>query len=75
MEALQAICNPDLHKALLLFFWIDAAGKEHPFFYGKWLSDFGKSLGLYKFFDGDSFFLLDAYCYNALLWHRNGLTP
>ena len=33
----------------------------------KWLSDFGKSLGLYKFFDGDSSFLLDAYCYTFAL--------
>lgn len=63
MEALQAICNPGSAHSTATFFWIDAAGKEHPFSMEKWLSDFGKSLGLYKFFDGDSSFLLDAYCY------------
>lgn len=67
MEALQAICNPGSAQSTATFFWIDAAGKEHPFSMEKWLSDFGKSLGLYKFFDGDSSFLLDAYCYTFAL--------
>ena len=67
MEALQTICNPGSAQSTAAFFWIDAAGKEHPFSMEKWLSDFGKSLGLYKFFDGDSSFLLDAYCYTFAL--------
>lgn len=63
MEALQAICNPGSAHSTAAFFWLDAAGKEHPFSVESWLADFSASFGLHKFFDGDSSFLLDAYVY------------
>ncbi|WP_434309275.1 hypothetical protein [Hominifimenecus sp. rT4P-3] len=63
MEALMAICNPGYAYSNAKFSWIDKAGMEHPFSMESWLSDFCASLGLRKFFDGDSSFLLDAYAY------------
>lgn len=67
MEALQAICNPGSAHNTAVFFWVDAVGEEHPFSVEGWLSGFCGSLGLHKFFDGDSSFLLDAYCYTFAL--------
>lgn len=67
MEALQAICNPGSAHSTAAFFWIDSAGKEHPFSEEKWLGDFCAALDLRKFFDGESSFLLDAYCYTFAL--------
>lgn len=63
MEALQAICNPGSAHSTAVFSWVDSAGEEHPFSMESWLADFCASLGLRKFFDGDSSFLLDAYAY------------
>lgn len=63
MEALQAICNPGSAHSNAAFFWMDTDGKDHPFSVESWLTDFSASLGLRKFFDGDSSFLLDAYTY------------
>lgn len=67
MEALQAICNPGSAHSSSIFSWMDTAGKEHPFSVENWLGGFCESLGLHKFFDGDSSFLLDAYCYTFAL--------
>lgn len=67
MESLQAICNPGSAHSTAAFFWLDAAGKGHLFSVETWLSDFCKPLGLRKFFDGDSSFLLDAYAYTFAL--------
>ena len=67
METLQAICNPGSAHSTASFFWIDTAGKEHPFSVETWLNDFCESLCLQKFFDGDSSFLLDAYVYTFAL--------
>ena len=67
MEALQTICNPGSAHSTADFFWIDASGKAHPFSVERWLGSFCESLGLYKFFDGDSSFLVDAYCYTFAL--------
>ncbi len=67
MEALMTICNPGSAHNTADFFWIDADGKEHSFSVESWLGSFCESLGLYKFFDGDSSFLLDAYCYTFAL--------
>ena len=38
-------------------------GESHPFSVEKWLSDFLSPLGIQKFFDGESSYLLDAYTY------------
>ena len=67
MEALQAICNPGYARSIATLYWIDAAGNEHLFSMEKWLRDFGQSIGLHKFFNGDSSFLVDAYCYTFAL--------
>ena len=67
MEALQAICNPGSAHNTASFFWLDAAGQGHAFSIERWLSGFCESLGLHKFFDGDSSFLLDAYAYTFAL--------
>lgn len=63
MEALESICNPGSARSAALFHWIGASGETHPFSVESWLADFCASLGLRKFFDGDSSFLLDAYAY------------
>ena len=63
MEALQAICNPGSAHSTAAFSWVDSAGEEHPFSMESWLADFCASIGLHKFFDGGSSFLLDAYAY------------
>lgn len=67
MEALQAICNPGSAHSNARFFWLDTAGNERLFSVEDWLCDFCGSLGLRKFFDGDSSFLLDAYSYTFAL--------
>lgn len=67
METLQAICNPGSAHSTAAFFWIDAAGNEHSFSVESWLNNFCESLGLHKFFDGNSSFLLDAYAYTFAL--------
>lgn len=67
MEALQAICNPGSAHSTATFCWVDASGQEHPFSIESWLEDFCVSLGLRKFFEGGSSFLLDAYAYTFAL--------
>ena len=63
MEALQAICNPGSAHSTAVFFWTDETGKDHPFSVETWLGAFCGELGLQKFFDGESSFLLDDYAY------------
>lgn len=63
IETLQAICNPGWAYNPAEFFWIDPMGERHSFSVEKWLSDFLSPLGLRKFFDGESSYLLDAYSY------------
>ncbi len=71
MEALKAICNPGSAYNPASFAWMDASGQAHPFSIESWLADFCAPLGLRKFFDGESSFLLDAYAYTfALMPHR-----
>ncbi|HJC34405.1 MAG TPA: hypothetical protein H9758_07400 [Candidatus Mediterraneibacter faecipullorum] len=63
IETLQAICNPGWAYNPAEFFWNDPMGENHPFSVEKWLSDFLSPLGIQKFFDGESSYLLDAYTY------------
>lgn len=63
IETLQAICNPGWAYNPAEFFWNDPMGESHPFSVEKWLSDFMSPLGIQKFFDGESSYLLDAYTY------------
>ena len=63
IETLQAICNPGWAYNQAEFFWNDPMGESHPFSVEKWLSDFLSPLGIQKFFDGESSYLLDAYTY------------
>ena len=63
IETLQAICNPGWACNPAEFFWNDPMGESHPFSVEKWLSDFLSPLGIQKFFDGESSYLLDAYTY------------
>ena len=63
IETLQAICNPGWAYNPAEFFWNDPMGESHPFSVEKWLSDFLSPLGIQKFFDGESSYLLDAYTY------------
>ena len=63
VEALKAICNPGWAHNAARFSWLDPAGESHPFSMEEWLSAFLEPLGLRKFFDGGSSYLLDAYAY------------
>lgn len=63
IETLQAICNPGWAYNPAEFFWNDPMGESHPFSVEKWLSDFLSPLGIQKFFDGESSYLLDSYTY------------
>lgn len=63
METLKAICNPGSASSSATFFRVDAAGEGHPLDVEGWLADFLEPLGLRKFFDGPSSFLLDTYAY------------
>ena len=63
IETLQAICNPGWAYNPAEFFWNDPMGESHPFSVEKWLSDFLFPLGIQKFFDGESSYLLDSYTY------------
>ena len=63
MEALKAVCNPGSARSSAVFAWVDSAGQARTFSLETWLQDFCASLGLRKFFDGESSFLLDAYAY------------
>lgn len=63
IETLQAICNPGWAYNPAEFFWNDPVGERHSFSVEKWLSDFLSPLGIQKFFDGESSYLLDAYTY------------
>jgi len=63
MDALRTMCNPGWAHNDAAFAWLDEAGGEHPFPIEEWLSGLLSPLGLRKFFDGDSSYLLDAYTY------------
>lgn len=63
MEALKAICNPGWAHNDAAFTWLDGAWEEHPFSLEDWLGQLLSPLGLRKFFDGGSSFVLDAYAY------------
>lgn len=64
MDTLKAICNPGWAHNPAVFSWVDSAGTPHVFSLEQWLSDLLNPLGLHKFFDGDSSYLLDSYAYN-----------
>ena len=63
IETLKVICNPGWAHNPAVFFWLDPMGERRRFSIDQWLSDFLAPLGLRKFFDGDSSYLLDAYAY------------
>ena len=63
MEALKAVCNPGSAYNPASFYWVDEEGQNHLFSIETWLDDFLAPLGLKKFFDGDSSYLLDSYAY------------
>lgn len=63
MEALKAVCNPGSAYNPAFFYWVDEKGQTHLFSIETWLDDFLAPLGLKKFFDGDSSYLLDSYAY------------
>lgn len=63
MEALKAVCNPGSAYNPASFYWVDEEGQTHLFSIETWLDDFLAPLGLKKFFDGDSSYLLDSYAY------------
>jgi hypothetical protein len=63
MEALQAICNPGWAHNSAAFFFLDQTGTQHPFSVDTWLTELLAPLGLRKFFDGDTSYLLDTYAH------------
>jgi len=63
MDALRTMCNPGWAHNDAAFAWLDGSGGQHPFTIEQWLSGLLAPLGLRKFFDGDSSYLLDAYAY------------
>ena len=63
IEALQAICNPGWAYNPAEFYWNDSMGERYSFSVEKWLSDILLLLGINKFFDGESSYLLDSYSY------------
>ncbi len=63
MDALRTMCNPGWVRNDAAFAYLDGAGAQHPFSIEQWLSGLLAPLGLRKFFDGDSSYLLDAYAY------------
>lgn len=67
METLAAICNPGWASSIAEFSRLDEAGQSHGFSLEGWLEGLLKPLGLEKFFDGPSSYLLDAYVYTFTL--------
>lgn len=67
METLAAICNPGWASSTAEFFRLDEAGQSSAFSLESWLDGLLKPLGLEKFFDGPSSYLLDAYVYTFTL--------
>ena len=63
METLKTICNPGWADNPAVFSRQTQGGQWLPFSVEQWLSDLLTPLGLRKFFDGDSSYLLDAYTY------------
>ena len=63
VEALETVCNPGWAHNPAAFYWMDKQGEKHSFSMEKWISDILSPIGLRKFFDGDTSFLLDAYAY------------
>lgn len=67
METLAAICNPGWASSSAEFFRLDAAGQSRGFSLEGWLDGLLGPLGLEKFFDGPSSYLLDAYVFTFAL--------
>lgn len=67
METLAAICNPGWASSIAEFSRLDEADQSHGFSLEGWLEGLLKPLGLEKFFDGPSSYLLDAYVYTFTL--------
>ena len=67
METLAAICNPGWASSSAAFFRLDEAGQSRAFSLEGWLDGLLGPLGLQKFFDGPSSYLLDAYVYTFTL--------
>lgn len=63
MEAIYQIRNPGFADNPSEFSWQDGGGKSTVFSLEEWLDGFLRPLGLLKFFDGESTYLLDAYTY------------
>lgn len=67
METLAAICNPGWASSTAVFSRLDEEGQSREFSLEGWLDGLLKPLGLEKFFDGPSSYLLDAYVYTFTL--------
>ena len=63
-------CNPGWASNSAEFFWLDGAGESHAFSLEDWLDRLLGPVGLQKFFDGPSSYLLDAYVYTFALSPR-----
>ncbi len=63
MDTLRAVCNPGSAYNPASFYWVDEKEDKHLFSMEEWLDSFLTPLGLKKFFDGDTSYLLDAYTY------------
>lgn len=63
MDSVRMICNPGTAVNPAVFLWSDGNGEKNVFSIENWLAEYIKPLGLSKFFDGNSSFLLDAYAY------------
>ena len=67
METLAAICNPGWASSTAAFSRLDEGGQSRELSLEGWLDGLLKPLGLEKFFDGPSSYLLDAYVYTFTL--------
>ena len=62
MGAISRICNPGFAQNPARFYY-GCGGQMRQFSMERWLDEFLTPLGLRKFFDGESSYLLDAYVY------------
>ena len=70
METLAAVCDSGWAGSSASFFRLDEGGKSIPFSPENWLDSLLVPLGLEKFFDGPSSYLLDACVYTFTLSPR-----
>lgn len=70
METLAAVCDSGWASSSAAFFRLDEAGQSRAFSLEGWLDGLLGPLGLQKFFDGPSSYLLDAYVYTFTLAHE-----